>query len=278
MDESEPDVAPAGWRAAVASHLSILHAPRAVWFAGLTAAAVLTVSRYHVSTGEYHRSLRPLVGKDGGPLAWLSGVLFGPGELTSFLRHATGSIAEYLYWFWGSAFLFFVVPLALAALTPGVRVRDFGTGFGDWRYGLKATALLYLVMLPFVVAVSFTPTFAHHYPLSNAAAGNWWSLASYELGYAAYFIGWEFLYRGLLCVGLYPKLGAGAIVLHAIPFAVMHAGKPEVEAYGSIVAAIALGVVAVRARSFWYGALLHTLIAVTMDALALTQTSRWPGG
>ena len=273
---SEAVPAPSGWRAALAEHLALLQADRLTWFAGLTAAALLTFSRYHASTGEYRRVLAPRTADVGGPFVWVANALFGKGAATDLVHRATATIPEYLYWFWGSALLFFVVPLVLAALTPGVRVRELGAGLGDWRYGLKATGLLYLVMLPFVVGASFTPAFANHYPMAKAAAGSWWSLVSYELGYAAYFVGWEFLYRGLLCVGLFPRLGAGAIVLHAIPFAVMHAGKPEAEAYGSIVAAIALGVVAVRARSFWYGAFLHALIATTMDALALAQTGRWP--
>lgn len=276
MIEQEEAPPTSVWRRIVREHLAILRADRLVWFAGLTAAFVLTVSRYHASTGEYHRSLRPTFASAGGPFAWLSRALLGDGAITDFVRHATAPIAPYLYWFWGSAFLFFVVPMALAALTPGVKTSDLGAGAGDWRYGLKATALLYFVMLPFVVAVSFTPAFANHYPLSHEAARSWSALISYQVGYAAYFVGWEFVYRGLLCVALYPRLGAGVIVLQAIPFAVMHGGKPELEAYGSIVAAIALGAVAVRARSFWYGALLHALIATTMDALALTQTGRWP--
>lgn len=225
---------------------------------------MLTVSRYHATTGEYRRLVRPMVAGDGT----LLGRIF---ELPAF-----APIIEHLYWFWGSAFLFFVVPMALAVLTPGVKVRELGAGLGDWRYGLKATALLYFLMLPFVLAASFTPAFAGQYPMARAAATSLWTLGCYELSYGVYFVGWEFVYRGLLCVALYPRLGASALILQAIPFAVMHGGKPELEAYGSIIAALALGVVAVRARSFWYGALLHTLVAVTMDVLALAQTGRLP--
>lgn len=248
----------------VAEHGSLLKADRVVWFAGLTAAVVLTVSRYHATTGEYRRAIGPM--------------LFAPGRKLEGLLELLGlaPIAEHLYWFWGSAFLFFVLPMIAASLVPGVKTRELGAGLGDWRYGLKATAFLYFFMLPLVVAASFTPAFAGQYPMARAAATSVWALASYEVSYGVYFVGWEFVYRGLLCVALYPRLGASALVLQAIPFAVMHGGKPELEAYGSILAALALGVVAVRARSFWYGALLHTLVAVTMDLLALAQTGRLP--
>lgn len=255
-------------------HLGLLAADTLTLYATLAAAVVLTVSRYHVSTSEYHRLETPdIVGKGGLYAAALHG-LHLPG-LAGFVEKCTAPVADYVYWFTGSLVLFFVVPL-LAARPFRLRPADLGVGFGDWRYGLKATALLYAVMLPFVVGASFSSAFNGHYPMCGGAVTSWRSLGTYEAAYASYFIGWEFVYRGLLCAALYPRLGAPVILLHTIPFAVMHAGKPEPEAYGSIIAGLALGAVAVRARSFWYGALLHAGVAFTMDALALLQTHRFP--
>lgn len=259
----------------LAAHFRLLAADRTVVCASLIAAVVLTASRYHLTTSEYNRTFG--THRDvGGLFTVLTRSVFGEGPATWWVKHATSAIPEYLWWFLGSTFLFLLVPLLVAALTPGVRIRELGLGLGDWRYGLKVTGVLFAVMLPFVVGASLTGTFSKHYPLAGGAATNGTALLLYELSYAAYFVAWEFVYRGLLCVGLYPRIGAAVIYLHAIPFAVMHGGKPEAEAFGSIVAALALGVVAVRARSFWYGALLHTLVAWTMDVLALTWTHRWP--
>lgn len=258
-------------RALVTEHASFLNASREVWFAGIVAAVVLTASRYHATTSEFRRLFRPLLTAPHWPFG-------SEGSLAFFVRQTVLPIADHLYWFFGSALLFFVIPLALGALVPGLRLRAFGLGVGDWRYGLKATAFLYLAMLPVVVLVSFNPRFSSHYPLAQGARTSIEALALYELGYWTYFVGWEFIYRGLLCVGLYPRLGASALILQSIPFAVMHGGKPEVEAFGAIVAGLALGVLAVRARSFWYGALLHSLVATTMDVLSLIQTGRWPSG
>jgi membrane protease YdiL (CAAX protease family) len=53
-----------------------------------------------------------------------------------------------------------------------------------------------------------------------------------------------------------------------MPFAVMHLGKAELETLGSIIAAIALGILSVRTRSFLYGALIHATVAIWMDWLA----------
>ncbi len=232
----------------VRRQLEPLAADRLTLFSGLVAAVTLTASRYHLSTGEYRR-------------------IFG--------APSTPDIAEHLYWFVGSFALFFVLPLSLARLFR-IDWRALGTGLGDVRYGLKATALLYLVMLPFVVGAAFSPAFASHYPMSGGASASLRTLVGYELAYASYFVGWEFVFRGLLCVALFPRLGGAALVLQTIPFAVMHAGKPEAEAYGSIVAGLALGALAVRARSFWYGALLHAAVATTMDLAALATSHRLP--
>lgn len=93
----------------------------------------------------------------------------------------------------------------------------------------------------------------------------------YEIGCALYFVGWEYFYRGFLTISLYRPLGIHAIFVGNIPFVLMHAGKPFPEALGSIVAGVALGLFALRARSFWYGWLLHALIAASMDLLAIQQ-------
>jgi hypothetical protein len=190
--------------------------------------------------------------------------------------HATGPTQGHLYWFYASALLFMGLPLALRRAIPGLRGADLGTGLGDWRLGLKISGFLYAVFLPFVVGAALTGTFSQHYPLSGGANANGAALLVYEIGYLTYFVGWEFVHRGLLCVGLYPRFGAIVILLHMIPFAVMHGGKPEPEAYGSIIAGLALGAVAVRTRSFWWGALLHFAVALTMDVLALALTGRFP--
>lgn len=241
-----------GW---LRSSLELLLVDRTTLFASLTAALALTISRYHMNVAEYRR-------------------LFATNAAAALPSWLT-PVAEYLYWFAGSAVLFLVLPRIVGRLF-GIRGEQLGAGLGDVRYGLKTAALLYLVMLPAVLVASRTDAFGQHYPMSPGALTSVRSLLSYETGYAAYFVAWEFVFRGLLCVALFPRLGGAALFLQAIPFAVLHAGKPELEAYGSIPAALALGALAVRTGSFWYGALLHVAVAWTMDLLAMASTHRFP--
>jgi membrane protease YdiL (CAAX protease family) len=193
------------------------------------------------------------------------------GSFGVFFPHASGrfqDIYPFLWWFGCSFVLFLVVPLGVAAVTPGVRVGELGHGPGDWRFGLKASALLLGIMIPIVFVASTTQEFRGHYPLCGSATKDRAHFVLYELAYAAYFLGWESLYRGYLLFSLERRIGTLAIVVQTVPFALLHLGKPEPEAFGSVVAGLALGTVALRARSWWYGALIHIAVAVTMDLRA----------
>jgi membrane protease YdiL (CAAX protease family) len=140
------------------------------------------------------------------------------------------------------------------------------------------------VILPVIFLVSRSPDFYRYYPLSNwlgehassyARSGSpddWliW-LIVFELGYAIYFLGWEYFFRGYLTFGLHARMGILGVFVGNIPFALMHANKPFPEAMGSIVAGLALGVFALRARSFWYAWAVHVLAAWSMDLWALER-------
>ena len=69
----------------------------------------------------------------------------------------------------------------------------------------------------------------------------------------------------------------------AVPYCMIHYGKPYLEANGAIVAGIVLGSLAMRTRSIYSGFLLHISVAVGMDLLSLYKREAlphifWPGG
>jgi hypothetical protein len=177
-------------------------------------------------------------------------------------------VAGYLYWFWASVALYLVAPVMALALTPDIRVRETGIGLGDWRAGLLISGAVLAAFLPIVYVASLSPAFAGHYPLAGAAKANLRTFAIYEISYAAYFIGWEYLFRGYLLFSLEKGMGKLAVFAQMMPFVVAHFGKPEAETFGSIFAGVGLGLLALRTRSFWYGALIHIAVAVSMDCFA----------
>lgn len=171
---------------------------------------------------------------------------------------------------WRSVF-YLVLPLlslVLLRLSPaevGLRL----TKPGRW---LRDIGLLYLVMLPLVYVASRQAGFQRTYPFfafERLGAG------SLLLGFGIRAVGmftWEFLCRGYLLFAFERRVGgAAAIAIQTIPFAVMHVGKPGPEAIGSIIAGIALGIIALRNRSFIPGAILHWSVAATLDLFALSR-------
>ena len=165
--------------------------------------------------------------------------------------------------------LFFLVPVLIVKIGFRERLADYGLTVGDWRKGLKFAAFFFAVMIPVIWIASRTVAFQSRYPLGDHAGDSLAHLALYEGAFLVYFIGWEFLFRGFLLVGLSRRFGAYAILIQLVPFALMHVRKPEAEAFGAIVAGVALGVLGLETRSCWYGVALHWIVAVMMDLAAL---------
>ena len=61
---------------------------------------------------------------------------------------------------------------------------------------------------------------------------------------------------------------SGAILMGALPFVISHIGKPFPEVLGSFIAGIFLSILSLETRSFWYGMLLHGLVAVFMEVIS----------
>lgn len=186
-----------------------------------------------------------------------------------FAPSAYKSLYPAFYWYGCSLIVLGAVPVLFARLALGIPLREIGMGPGDWKFGLKAALVLYLLFLPFLVMVSFEATFQAKYPLFDDASRSWLHFLLYEGSYAVYFIGWEFIFRGFLLFGLKPAIGFYAVFVQTIPFAILHFGKPQLETLAAVFAGILLGYVALRARSFWYCWLLHAAVAVTNDVLAI---------
>lgn len=217
------------------------------------ASALLVISHYNGSTMYFHEVF--------GALA---------------AGHPAMAVLAHEYWFGMSVVLYLVAPLLLSKATNGSFHQKYGLGLGDWRQGLSIAALFLAIMLPIVWYASTTESFKGHYPLAGSSAYNLSVpegfraslplFVVYELGYLAYFIAWEFLFRGWMVHGLLPWFGrTGAILVQVAPFVIMHFGKAEPETLGAVIAGVALGVLSVRTRSMWYGALIHGVVAVWMD-------------
>ena len=150
------------------------------------------------------------------------------------------------------------------------RLADFGVRIVGTGRQAGVYAALFLVALPALLFASTTGEFQDRYPFLRIESGDalrplfvWWGL------YALQFCALEFFFRGFLVHGLAPRFGSAAVFVMAVPYNMLHYGKPMLEALAAIVGGIALGLLALRSRTIWYGAALHIAVAATMDLLSL---------
>ncbi len=216
----------------------------------VVAAAVLVLYRVTCTNRFFQESVVPLLGLGEGDFLGLGFALW-----KSVMTFA----------------LFAAVPAVFSAIADRKPPAACGFAIGDARIGLKVGALFVGLMLPVVVSASFTETFAGRYPLARAAADDVTTFVAYEAMMLLYFLCWEYFFRGYLLFGLHRHLGEVAVWIQMIPFALLHGSKPLPEALGSVFVGVVLGYFALRTRTFLYCALVHFVIAASMDAAAVLQ-------
>ncbi|MDB4941519.1 MAG: hypothetical protein JWP97_1053 [Labilithrix sp.] len=158
---------------------------------------------------------------------------------------------------------------------------DFGLrakGFLDhvWIYGL-----FFAVVVPAMLVVSSAPDFATYYPFYKNATRSWFDFLVWEAMYFGQFFALEMFFRGFWLGSLRKSFGSGAIFAMAVPYCMIHFGKPYLEAVGAILAGIALGSLSMKTKSIYQGFLLHITVAAMMDWLSLrrrhcTPLAMWP--
>jgi len=149
---------------------------------------------------------------------------------------------------------YLLVPLLLVLVVFRDSPRDYGMRLGDWRLGLKLTLLIVAVLVPLVAFAARTAAMRAYYA---GEPGEWPCLIP---PIAVALLGWEFLFRGFLLFALLPLIGPTAVIVQAVPFALAHLGKPEIETLTTIVGGSLFGWVAWRTRSFLYPYLIHVAI------------------
>jgi membrane protease YdiL (CAAX protease family) len=153
---------------------------------------------------------------------------------------------------------YLLVPLAAGFLIFRDKPWDYGIRVGLWRLGITAIAIGLAIMAPVLYGVSKIPDF-HNYYHRNAIDWPWLLLYN-----ALFMFAWEFVFRGYMTFGLERSVGISAIFVQAIPFVLLHFGKPFLEMLACIPGGFALGYVAYRTRSFLPCFVIHFGIYVMM--------------
>jgi membrane protease YdiL (CAAX protease family) len=148
--------------------------------------------------------------------------------------------------------LYLLIPLFIVLAVFRDDPRDYGFTFGDWKTGLILTALGIVLIAPILWFVGRGAPMQEYY--RPQLAGLPWN-TFIDL------FGWEFMFRGFILFAYARKFGPEALWLQAVPFALAHIGKPEVETLSTIFGGFAFGWVAYRTRSFVYPFLIHWFVA-----------------
>jgi uncharacterized protein len=176
-------------------------------------------------------------------------------------------------WFGTTFVVLFAVPALVVRFVWRVPLSEVGFRLGRPQVWGKDLALLLAVMVPVVLVMSRTADFHAYYPRFELARHSlgWWAVGA--AAWLLYFMAWEWFFRGFMLFGLAPRLGPGlAIMVQMVPFAMAHFPKLEAEAWSSMVAGLALGLMAWRGRSFVGPWLLHWAVAACMDLSVIL----WP--
>jgi membrane protease YdiL (CAAX protease family) len=233
-------------------------------------AAILTLQEYYGGRHFFELMVRPqLVKLEAQHPEW-------------FDLRKWGDIYSYSWWVAARVLGYVLLPLPLwklmfpkdSLLDMGLRLRGFSSHLGLY-------ALCLLVVIPVTALVAFQPDFGNYYPFYKLASRSWFDFFLWESIYAVQFFALELFFRGFALGALRPSLGSAAIFVMAVPYCMIHFGKPYLETHGAIVAGVVLGSLAMRTRSVYAGFLVHVTVAVLMDTLALFRrgelpTAFWP--
>lgn len=221
-------------------------------------AVILTMQEYYGGRTFFEHHFYPSVAKHFSSATIIT--LSKYDELLGFAWWAGTRIGGYILPFivWKLAFR------KESILDFGLRTR----GFFDhaWIYGLFLA-----VVLPAMLLVSAQPDFGSYYPFYKAAPRSWFDFLVWEAMYFAQFFALEMFFRGFWLGALRRSFGSGAIFAMAVPYCMIHFGKPYLEAVGAIVAGIALGSLSMKTKSIYQGFLVHITVAALMDWLSLRR-------
>ena len=186
-------------------------------------------------------------------------VTFATLSLILFRYHSPGSLVLRY------AIFFIVLPTAGLLLIKR-NPLDMGLRLGDWRKWLIHLLVAGAIAVVVVAVGSRFDSVSEYY---GAKTGT--GILQYILERIVIIFAIEYLFRGFLLFGLKEKLGGGAVLLQMVPFALMHIGKPEIEAIGCILTGLYFGYLAYRTGSMWPVLAIHLIANIANYLLHALQ-------
>jgi membrane protease YdiL (CAAX protease family) len=186
-------------------------------------------------------------------------------------------LLPYLYWALTSVLVRIAIPCLVIWFVLHERPSSFGYRVRGITKHVWVYAGLFVLMVPIVIAASFAEGFQNKYPMYAQAILGWDHFALYQLAYGIQFLGVEAFFRGFLTFGLFERFGYYALLVMVIPYSMVHFGKPPAEVFAAVPAGLLLGYLALKTRSWVFGALLHWCVGISMDLAAVLQKGGFQG-
>jgi hypothetical protein len=215
--------------------------------------------------------------------------------------HARARLVEAIPW--DQEWIAFGIGAVLLVLVPCVLIRywfresplDYGLGLprpGTWRFTLVSMGVLAAFGFPALYLASKDREMAATYPFFRQfqSTTQFWI---YELGYFAFFLVIEFVFRGYLLLGLYrthaqrdnrgagaagaaesppATIGAYSVLVSMLSYTAWHLGKPLAEQWSTLLWGLATGVMVLVSGTIWHVVLVHWGMNVLLDYAV------WTGG
>ncbi len=189
----------------------------------------------------------------------------------SYASNNIHKIIPVLYWFGLDTLLYLIFPILIIIFVFRDSIKNFGFRIGTGKTGLTYLLLSIIIILPTIYFSAQSKEFTDVYPILKAGRSDWTVFIIFEALLLFYIASWEFMWRGYVLFGLEKDFGYYAVLIQAIPFVILHNGKPFFETFGAIFGGIFLGYLALRTRSFYYGVFIHFSLISLLDFISVLK-------
>jgi len=170
------------------------------------------------------------------------------------------------YGFLACLFLLGVIPALIVKMVFREKLADYGVQLGHRARTFRTFLACAPVVLLVACVASKGPAIVGYYESHKSAGASPCMFGFHACMYMAFYLGWEFHFRGFLQFGLQESLGqANAVLIQVLASALLHIGTPVSEMYAAVVVGILWGILAFRTRSLLSGLLQHALLGISLD-------------
>lgn len=174
--------------------------------------------------------------------------------------------AAAVYSFFSALLLMAVAPALVVKLVFRENLADYGVGLGDRARTVRSFLMMAPVLIIAAYVASRNAEIVNYYPINKSAGASSSMFGLHACTYLAFYLGWEFHFRGFLQYGLRDSLGStNAVLLQVLASVLFHIDRPGIETFAAILAGIYWGMLAFRTRSLLSGLLQHALLGIALD-------------